>query len=169
MISIHDLSMRSGVSTRMLRYYDKQDVLKPIEYAADGRRFYADDALSRLQQILAFQSLGYSIHQIKELFSHSNSLPDLLDKQIDLLTQEQRRIDITFAEPNPQIQIFGLNEVVHDAFHRSFIFDQTQIPAGQALSLLTNQPYTIRDIAIQEADIEEVIRNLYNEKGGDPA
>ena len=80
-----------------------------------------------------------------------------------------RRIDITFAEPNPQIQISGLNEVVHDAFHRSFIFDQTQIPAGQALSLLTNHPYTIRDIAIQEADIEEVIRNLYNEKGGDPA
>ena len=94
MISIHDLSMRSGVSTRMLRYYDKQDVLKPIEYAADGRRFYADDALSRLQQILAFQSLGYSIHQIKELFSQSDSLPDLLDKQIHLLTQEQRRIDL---------------------------------------------------------------------------
>ncbi len=94
MISIHDLSKRSGVSTRMLRYYDKQDVLKPIEYAADGRRFYTDDALSRLQQILAFQSLGYSIHQIKELFSQSYTLPDLLDKQIDLLKQEQRRIDL---------------------------------------------------------------------------
>ena len=94
MISIHDLSKLSGVSTRMLRYYDKQEVLKPVEYAADGRRYYADDALSHLQQIIAFQSLGYSIHQIKELFSQTHSLQDLLDKQIDLLKKEQRRIDL---------------------------------------------------------------------------
>ena len=94
MISIHDLSKLSGVSTRMLRYYDKQGVLKPAEYASDGRRFYADDALGRLQQILAFQSLGYTIQQIRELFEQSSSFPELLDKQIDLLKQEQRRIDL---------------------------------------------------------------------------
>ena len=94
MISIHDLSQLSGISTRMLRYYDKLGVLKPAEYAPDGRRFYADDALGQLQQILAFQSLGYTIQQIKELFEQSGSFPDLLDKQIDLLKQEQRRIDL---------------------------------------------------------------------------
>lgn len=81
---------------------------------------------------------------------------------------QTRRIDITFAEANPQIRINGLIEVVHDAFHRSYTFNQSEISPSRALSLLTNQPYTIRDIAIQEADIEEVIRNLYIGKGGDP-
>ena len=80
---------------------------------------------------------------------------------------QTRRIDITFAETDPQIHINGLTEVAHDAFHRSYTFNQSELSASRALSLLTNQPYTIRDIAIQEADIEEVIRNLYTSKGGD--
>ncbi len=80
-----------------------------------------------------------------------------------------RRIDVTFAEPDSQLQLHGLKELVHDSFHRSYIFDQSEISASRALSQITDQPFTIRDIAIQEADIEEVIRNLYIEKGGDPA
>lgn len=81
---------------------------------------------------------------------------------------QTRRIDITYAEPNPNIQLTGLIETVLDSFHRSYSFNQAEISASHALSLLTNQPYTIRDIAIHEADIEEVIRNLYTDKGGEP-
>lgn len=80
---------------------------------------------------------------------------------------QTRRIDITFAEADPHIRINGLTEITHDSFHRSYTFHQSELSASHALSLLTSQPYTIRDIAIHEADIEEVIRNLYTDKGGD--
>lgn len=60
-----------------------------------------------------------------------------------------------------------MTEVARSPFHISYAFDQHKLPAGKALALLTEQPYTIRDIAIQEADIEDIIRSLYTSKGGD--
>ena len=35
------------------------------------------------------------------------------------------------------------------------------------MALLSEQPFEIRDIAIQEADIEAIIRKLYTGRGGD--
>jgi len=80
---------------------------------------------------------------------------------------QNRKINVTFGEADPQIDIPGLIEVARSPFNRSYAFNQRELSAGKALALLTNQPYTIRDIAIQEADIEEIIRNLYTDKGGD--
>lgn len=80
---------------------------------------------------------------------------------------QERRINVTFAEAAPSIDIPGMTEVARSPFHISYAFDQHKLPAGKALALLTEQPYTIRDIAIQEADIEDIIRSLYISKGGD--
>lgn len=80
---------------------------------------------------------------------------------------QERRINVTFAEAAPSIDIPGMTEVARSPFHISYAFDQHKLPAGKALALLTEQPYTIRDIAIQEADIEDIIRSLYTSKGGD--
>lgn len=79
---------------------------------------------------------------------------------------QTRRIDVTFAEENPMVAVEGLTEIAKTPFHRSFSFNQRELSAQKALSLLSDQSYTIQDIAIQGADIEEIIRALYTEKDG---
>ena len=50
----------ANVSIRTIRFYDKQNILKPSLLTEDGVRFYTDSDFTRLQQILLFKYLGFS-------------------------------------------------------------------------------------------------------------
>ena len=60
MMTIKEMSRRTGVSIRTLQYYDKIGLLKPAGYTQAGYRLYDDTALEKLQQILLFRELGFS-------------------------------------------------------------------------------------------------------------
>ena len=55
------------VSVRTIRYYDKQNILKPSYVNENGARFYSDRDLARLQQILLLKFLGFSLDDIREI------------------------------------------------------------------------------------------------------
>lgn len=55
------------VSLRTIRYYDKRNLLNPSYVSESGARFYTDSDLAKLQQILLFKFLGFSLDEIKEL------------------------------------------------------------------------------------------------------
>ena len=57
----------AGVSVRTIRYYDKQNILKPSYVNPSGARFYTDSDLARLQQILLLKYLGFSLDDIREM------------------------------------------------------------------------------------------------------
>lgn len=52
MMTVHEVSRRTGVSVRTLQYYDKMGLLHPTARTEAGYRLYDDAALERLQQIL---------------------------------------------------------------------------------------------------------------------
>lgn len=55
------------VTLRTIRYYDKQDILKPSFVTEPGARFYTDKDFARLQQILLLKYLGFSLDDIREM------------------------------------------------------------------------------------------------------
>lgn len=55
------------VTLRTIRYYDKQNILKPSFVNESGARFYTDEDFARLQQILLLKYLGFSLEDIKEM------------------------------------------------------------------------------------------------------
>ena len=57
----------AGVSVRTIRFYDKQNILKPSYIHPNGARFYTDSDLARLQQILLLKYLGFSLDEIREI------------------------------------------------------------------------------------------------------
>lgn len=58
---------KAHISLRTVRYYDKQNILKPTYVTPEGRRYYSDQDFVRLQQILLWKYLGFSLEEIKEL------------------------------------------------------------------------------------------------------
>lgn len=54
----------AGVSVRTIRFYDKQNILKPSYVSPSGARFYTDSDLAGLQQILLLKYLGFSLEDI---------------------------------------------------------------------------------------------------------
>lgn len=55
------------VTIRTIRYYDKQNILKPSFVNANGSRFYTDGDFAKLQQILLLKYLGFTLDDIKEM------------------------------------------------------------------------------------------------------
>lgn len=55
------------ISVRTVRYYDKLNILKPSYVTDSGARFYTEDDLVRLQQILLLKYLGFSLDDIRTL------------------------------------------------------------------------------------------------------
>ena len=68
MFRIGDFSRLSRVSVKALRFYDEVGLLKPTYIDRDtGYRYYAATLLPRLNRILAFKELGFSIEEIIHL------------------------------------------------------------------------------------------------------
>lgn len=55
------------ISVRTVRYYDKQNILKPSFVNDSGARFYTDEDFVRLQQILLLKYLGFSLEEIRNM------------------------------------------------------------------------------------------------------
>lgn len=62
-----EFAQMAHVTLRTIRYYDKQDILKPSFVTDAGARFYTDKDFARLQQILLLKYLGFSLDDIKEM------------------------------------------------------------------------------------------------------
>lgn len=62
-----EFARMANVSVRTIRFYDKQNILKPSYVKPSGARFYTDSDLGRLQQILLLKYLGFSLDDIREM------------------------------------------------------------------------------------------------------
>ena len=92
--TVKQLASLAGVSVRTLHYYDKLGLLKPRYRQENGYRYYDDDSIIRLQQIMFFRELGFSLDKIGKIIS----LPDFdvleaLKSQRDLLVKKSERLE----------------------------------------------------------------------------
>ena len=67
MFTVKQLSKLAGITPRTLHYYDEIDLLKPSRIGENGYRYYGEEALLRLQQILLYRELDLPLDQIREI------------------------------------------------------------------------------------------------------
>ena len=72
MYHIKEAAELSGVSVKTLHYYDKIGLLVPVK-SENGYRTYSQEDLERLQVILYYKYLGFSLDQIAELLAEEKS------------------------------------------------------------------------------------------------
>ena len=91
-MQIKEFADFTGVSVRTLHYYDEIGLLAPAFVdKITGYRFYDENSLIRMQEILFYRELDFSLKSIKEILSAPN-----YDKQTAL--QEQKRMLILKKE-----------------------------------------------------------------------
>lgn len=66
-MTIHKLAKLAGVSVRTLHYYDEIGLLRPSRIGENGYRYYESAEIARLQQIMFFRELDFSLERIKEI------------------------------------------------------------------------------------------------------
>ncbi len=67
MRTVGEVSELAGVTVRALHHYDELGVLSPSARSDAGYRLYSHEDLLRLQEILVWRALGFSLAEIKEL------------------------------------------------------------------------------------------------------
>lgn len=70
--TVKKLAEVSGVSVRTLHFYDEIGLLQPAYVGDNGYRFYEEEQLLMLQQILFFKELGFQLNDIQEIISSSD-------------------------------------------------------------------------------------------------
>lgn len=72
-MTISQVSKNFGISTRMLRYYEKEGLIESFRKDDYAYRMYDETAVARLQQILLLRRLRISVKQIKSILLNSDS------------------------------------------------------------------------------------------------
>ena len=101
MMTVNEVSKLTGVSVRTLHYYDEIGLLAPVVTTAAGYRLYDDTSLARLQQILLFRELEFSLKDIKKMInSQEFDREKALSDQIRLLTLKKEHFEslISYAQ-----------------------------------------------------------------------
>ena len=111
-MTVNDISKLTGVSIRTLQYYDTIGLLKPNGHTEAGYRLYDDTALERLQQILLFKELEFSLKEIKSMINAPDFDRDkAMEQQIELLTMKKEHLEnlIDFAR---KIKTTGVKNMI---------------------------------------------------------
>lgn len=116
MKTVKEVSALSGVSVRTLHHYDAIGLLPPTAVSEAGYRLYDEAALGRLQSILLYRALRFSLGEIKEFLDSSEYDPrEAIAAQIHLLELERARLDRLIALAQ-SIQEKGVVVMNFDAF-----------------------------------------------------
>ncbi|MGP7817318.1 MerR family transcriptional regulator [Niallia sp. 01092] len=74
---IGDFANMSGLTIRTLQHYDNIGLLPASGRTENGRRFYIKSDILKLEQIVFYKNLGFSLQQIREKLVHTSDLQEM--------------------------------------------------------------------------------------------
>ncbi|EZH65143.1 MerR family transcriptional regulator [Bacillaceae bacterium JMAK1] len=93
MLSIGNLSKKTGVTVRTLGYYDQIGLLSPASRTEGGHRLYDEPQIIRLEQIVSLKYLGFSLDEIKLIIDDgTESIYNSLEKQLHLVREQKAEL-----------------------------------------------------------------------------
>ena len=94
LLSIGELSDRTGVPASALRYYDELGLVRPATREG-GRRRYTASAVRDVGLIVFFREIGFSLEEIRHFIAgERRSRRELIDRKLTELADQQHRIDV---------------------------------------------------------------------------
>ncbi|MGB8980396.1 MAG: MerR family transcriptional regulator [Anaerolineales bacterium] len=144
MFTVKQLSKLAGVTPRTLHHYDAIGLLKPSCVGDNGYRYYGEESLLRLQQILFYRELGIPLEDIKKIVGRRDfdvlgalhSHKDALQKQVARLNRLIGTVDNTINH------LKGNNAMSNKAYFEGFSEEEQEKYAAEAEKMY--DPETVR-------------------------
>lgn len=145
MFTVKQLSKLAGVTPRTLHHYDAIGLLKPSRVGENGYRYYGEEALLRLQQILFYREMDIPLDDIKKIMGRREfdvlgalqSHKDALQKQVARLNRLIHTVDHTIDH------LKGKNTMSEKAYFEGFSEEEQEKYALEAEQLY--DPETVRE------------------------
>ena len=146
LVKIGDLAKRTGLSIRTLHYYDELGLLSPSHRNKAGHRFYDDQDIIQLQQILSLRQLGFSLDEIRE----SVQGPDFSLPQVIELHRARVREQIALS----RTLLKRLNAIAQELETTDAVAVENLIEAMETISM-SGQYFTTEQQAVLEIRFNE--------------
>jgi len=79
---------------------------------------------------------------------------------------QERRMEVQFGGQCPQIELPDVKTERISDTRLAVTFNQQQLSVNEVLAYMRQTEQTVEDIVIQNADIEQIVRDIYREGGG---
>jgi DNA-binding transcriptional MerR regulator len=145
MFTVKQLSKLAGVTLRTLHHYDAIGLLKPSRVGDNGYRYYGEESVLRLQQILFYRELGIPLEDIKRIMGRRDfdvlgalhSHREALQKQVTRLNRLINTVDNTIHHLKGNIKMSD------KAYFEGFSEEEQERYAAEAEQMY--DPETVRE------------------------
>jgi MerR family transcriptional regulator, thiopeptide resistance regulator len=145
MYTVKQLSQLAGVTPRTLHHYDEIGLLKPSRVGENGYRYYGEEAVLHLQQILFYRELGLALEDIKKIMGRRDfdvlgalySHKEALQKQVTRLDRLITTVDNTIKH------LKGTTLMSEKGLFEGFSEEQQEQYAAEAEKMY--DPETVRE------------------------
>ena len=158
MFKIGEFSRLTQISVRMLRYYDKNNLLKPEKIDQfTGYRYYSSDQIRDLHKIIFLRDLGYNTSEISNALKNWNNI--FMHEQM-----ENKKLEIEKNIKQEKLKVVRLGRLIksieNSKFSINYDFNIKRIPDFTVLSLRK----TVSDYFCEGMLWEELYKFIENNK-----
>jgi len=105
MFTVKQLSKMAGVTPRTLHHYDDIGLLKPSRVGDNGYRYYGEEAVLKLQQILFYRELEFPLEEIRRIMGRRDfDVLGALQSHKDALQNQAARLNRLLVTVDNTIQ-----------------------------------------------------------------
>jgi DNA-binding transcriptional MerR regulator len=145
MLTVKQLSKIAGVTPRTLHHYDEIGLLKPSRVGDNGYRYYGEEALLKLQQILFYRELDFPLNDIKKIMGRRDfDVVSALYSHKEALQKQAARLNRLLATVDNTINhLKGEKEMNQKNYFEGFSEEEQEKYALEAEQLY--DPETVRE------------------------
>ncbi len=135
----------AGITPRTLHHYDEIGLLKPSRVGDNGYRYYGEDAVLRLQQILFYRELDIPLDNIKKIMGRRDyDVMGALQSHKEALSKQAARINRLIQTVDNTINHLKGNQTMSDEkLFEGFSEEQQEKYAQEAEKIY--DPETVRE------------------------
>ncbi|GAB3392761.1 MerR family transcriptional regulator [Amycolatopsis echigonensis] len=95
--TIGELSRRTGLPVKTIRFYSDEGLLPPTQRTNAGYRLYDAHALVRLELVRTLRELGIGLPDVSRALARETTMRDLATSHVDALDEQIRRLRLRRA------------------------------------------------------------------------
>lgn len=145
MFTIKQLSSLAGITSRTLRHYDEIGLLKPSRIGENGYRYYGEEPLLRLQQILFYRELGLPLDEIRKIMARCDfdALAALENHKMELEKRIERLLCLVKTVDNTISYMKGQRNMSKKQLFAAFSDEEQENLAAEAEKIYDSE--TVRE------------------------
>ncbi|QMW03643.1 MerR family transcriptional regulator [Spirosoma foliorum] len=175
--SVKHLAKLAGVSVRTLHHYDRVGLLKPSIRTEARYRLYGENELIRLQQILFYKELDFSLSEIIDILEDPNfNMTRALESHKLALQARQYRLSTLLTTIDKTIsslkgeQVMLTNEELYEGFPKGKAYRQEAVDKYGAEEIEASEQNLRQrgktgfdQLKIDQKEIAQMLMNMLNQ------